>query len=151
MSEKIIGTDIYGRAKNLNTSYQLNSNSPTGTDMFGKVKDINARYQLSTNSSAGTDAQKMFASKYKMNIDDVMGMDQNIVNDSFSSNSGMTGMEMGQVGLGAAQLGLGFLGYNEDKKIAKAQVGLLREQLSNAKKENKRRGDVRSGLAAAFG
>jgi len=129
---------------------------PLETKSYGIGSNNNQEYTGKVSRSL-TPSQNAYGNKHNLSYEQMLDVnDQAILADGISSSinkptTGMSGMEMGQLAIGAGQLGLGLAGYLQDRKTAGVQRDLLREQLSEAKSERKRRDDVRNEMSLAFG
>jgi len=64
--------------------------------------------------------------------------------------SSMQGNDWMQGAMGAGQLGLGLMNYFENKKVKKAQIAGLNEQIANSQYARNAHKNFVSGTAAAF-
>ena len=70
---------------------------------------------------------------------------------NFLGIEGMTNLDLGKLGLGGAQLGLGLASYLDNKKTAKKQRELLGQQIESNKYELEKRKDRAEQIGSQFG
>ena len=135
------------------TFQKSNNTSLYNKNQFGSGNDIMLDSRGSNYELLSSPEFAAYAGDKGIDINSLTSSELNTLGGDYiktQNQGGMTGMEMGQIALGAGQLGLGLAGYLEDKKTAGVQRGLLKQQLADARKESETRAGVRSGLAAAF-
>lgn len=106
----------------------------TPAQIFQKYPDASSPEHIQAMSRyTGTDAignyDTIAAQSENLGVTDLLG--DSTVKDAFGNKTatpGMTGVEMGQLGLGAGQLALSGLGFLENKKTAGIQRDVLKGQ-----------------------